>query len=234
MAGERTKLIVTQREHLGSRETRRLRKEGIVPGVLYGTGEPVAIAVAERELRRALTGCRRPALHPRRRDRRPRQDASVDPQGLPAGQRARRCHARRPPGGPPRPADHRRGDRHAHRRRERAGRARGRRALAAAARAEHRGASARDSRASRPRRFGPVHRRRAPRRRPDRSGRREGAGRARDRGRERHRSDARRRGGRRRAKRPPRARPRARRPRVPPTRVAPSRKRPATPTPEEG
>jgi large subunit ribosomal protein L25 len=56
MAGERTKLIVTQRERLGSRETRRLRKEGIVPGVLYGTGEPVAIAVAERELRRALTG----------------------------------------------------------------------------------------------------------------------------------------------------------------------------------
>jgi large subunit ribosomal protein L25 len=56
MAGERTKLIVTQRERTGSRETRRLRKEGIVPGVLYGTGEPVAIAVAERELRRALTG----------------------------------------------------------------------------------------------------------------------------------------------------------------------------------
>ena len=27
-----------------------------MPGVLYGTGEPVAIAVAERELRRALTG----------------------------------------------------------------------------------------------------------------------------------------------------------------------------------
>jgi large subunit ribosomal protein L25 len=56
MAGERTKLIVTHRERTGSRETRRLRKEGIVPGVLYGTGEPVAIAVAERELRRALTG----------------------------------------------------------------------------------------------------------------------------------------------------------------------------------
>jgi len=56
MAGERTKLIVTQRERTGSRETRRLRKEGIVPGVLYGTGEPVAISVAERELRRALTG----------------------------------------------------------------------------------------------------------------------------------------------------------------------------------
>ena len=56
MAGERTKLIVTHRERTGSRETRRLRKEGIVPGVLYGTGEPVAISVAERELRRALTG----------------------------------------------------------------------------------------------------------------------------------------------------------------------------------
>ena len=56
MAGERTKLIVTERLRLGSRETRRLRKEGFVPGVLYGNGEPVAITVAERELRRALTG----------------------------------------------------------------------------------------------------------------------------------------------------------------------------------
>jgi large subunit ribosomal protein L25 len=56
MAGERTKLIVTTREHLGSRETRRLRKRGIVPGVLYGRSEPVAFAVDERELRRALTG----------------------------------------------------------------------------------------------------------------------------------------------------------------------------------
>jgi large subunit ribosomal protein L25 len=56
MAGERTKLIVRQREGLGTRETRRLRREGLVPGVLYGSGEPVAIAVEERELRRALTG----------------------------------------------------------------------------------------------------------------------------------------------------------------------------------
>ncbi|HTZ06313.1 MAG TPA: 50S ribosomal protein L25 [Gaiellaceae bacterium] len=47
---------MTKRESLGSRETRRLRHQGIVPGVLYGGGEPVAIAVAERELRRALTG----------------------------------------------------------------------------------------------------------------------------------------------------------------------------------
>ncbi len=56
MAGERTKLVVTQREKLGSPESRRLRRQGLVPGVLYGTGEPVPISIAERELRRALTG----------------------------------------------------------------------------------------------------------------------------------------------------------------------------------
>ena len=56
MAGERTKLVVKQRENIGSRESRRLRREGHIPGVLYGGGEPVAISVAERELRRALTG----------------------------------------------------------------------------------------------------------------------------------------------------------------------------------
>jgi len=56
MAGERTKLTVRKRERLGSRETRRLRKQGLVPGVLYGRGEPVSICIEERELRRALTG----------------------------------------------------------------------------------------------------------------------------------------------------------------------------------
>jgi large subunit ribosomal protein L25 len=56
MAGERTKLVVANRERLGSAESRRLRKEGIVPGVLYGNGEPIAICIEERELRRALTG----------------------------------------------------------------------------------------------------------------------------------------------------------------------------------
>jgi large subunit ribosomal protein L25 len=56
MAGERTKLVVAQRERLGSAESRRLRKEGLIPGVLYGNGEPVAISISERELRRALTG----------------------------------------------------------------------------------------------------------------------------------------------------------------------------------
>jgi large subunit ribosomal protein L25 len=56
MAGERTKLIVAQRESLGSAEVRRMRRQGLIPGVLYGNGEPVAITIAERELRRALTG----------------------------------------------------------------------------------------------------------------------------------------------------------------------------------
>lgn len=56
MAGERTKLTVTAREQVGSREAKRLRREGLIPGVLYGRGKPVAFAVPERELRRALTG----------------------------------------------------------------------------------------------------------------------------------------------------------------------------------
>jgi len=56
MAGERTKLIVKKREHLGSRETRRLRRAGFIPGVLYGRDDPIALSIEERELRRALTG----------------------------------------------------------------------------------------------------------------------------------------------------------------------------------
>jgi large subunit ribosomal protein L25 len=56
MAGERVKIVVTERTTLGSRETRRLRKRGLIPGVLYGRGEPKAFAVEERQLRSALTG----------------------------------------------------------------------------------------------------------------------------------------------------------------------------------
>ncbi|HVB91466.1 MAG TPA: 50S ribosomal protein L25 [Acidimicrobiales bacterium] len=42
---------------LGSRATRRLRREGKIPGVIYGHGtDPVAVAVAARELRIALNG----------------------------------------------------------------------------------------------------------------------------------------------------------------------------------
>lgn len=50
-----TKLDVTPREKAHSRETRRLRRSGRVPGVLYGRGrEPFAFDVDERELRHAL------------------------------------------------------------------------------------------------------------------------------------------------------------------------------------
>jgi large subunit ribosomal protein L25 len=57
VAGERVKLQVVERESRGTREVRRLRKQGLIPGVLYGRGkEPHAFSVPERELRRALTG----------------------------------------------------------------------------------------------------------------------------------------------------------------------------------
>ena len=56
MAGERVKLQVKERELLGSRESRRLRRGGLIPGVLYGRSKPHAICVPERDLRRALTG----------------------------------------------------------------------------------------------------------------------------------------------------------------------------------
>jgi large subunit ribosomal protein L25 len=57
MAGERVKLTVKERERRGSADARRLRREGFIPGVLYGNGkQPYAICVPERELRRVLTG----------------------------------------------------------------------------------------------------------------------------------------------------------------------------------
>jgi large subunit ribosomal protein L25 len=57
MAGERIKLEVKEREGRGSADSRRLRREGMIPGVLYGKGKtPHAICVPERELRRVLTG----------------------------------------------------------------------------------------------------------------------------------------------------------------------------------
>ena len=56
MAGERFRLEVKERERLGSSESRRLRKQGFVPGVLYGKSSSRAIAVEERQLRNALTG----------------------------------------------------------------------------------------------------------------------------------------------------------------------------------
>jgi large subunit ribosomal protein L25 len=50
-----TKLDARPRTSEGSRAARRLRREGRIPGVLYGGGEdPVSFLVDERELRHAL------------------------------------------------------------------------------------------------------------------------------------------------------------------------------------
>jgi large subunit ribosomal protein L25 len=56
VSGDRTKLEVRERDERGSRNSRRLRAQGFVPGVLYGNGHSRAILVPERELRTAMTG----------------------------------------------------------------------------------------------------------------------------------------------------------------------------------
>src|SRR3954466_966968 len=55
MASQQTRLNAQPRNAEGSRAVRRLRREGRVPGVLYGgTGDPVPFDVEARELRHAL------------------------------------------------------------------------------------------------------------------------------------------------------------------------------------
>jgi large subunit ribosomal protein L25 len=57
MAGERVKLQVQARESRGSASSRRLREEGLIPGVLYGSGDKAQpFCIEERQLRKALTG----------------------------------------------------------------------------------------------------------------------------------------------------------------------------------
>jgi large subunit ribosomal protein L25 len=56
VAGERVKLVVQNRSILGSAEARRLRRQGLIPGVLYSSDKPVAISIPEHDLRLALTG----------------------------------------------------------------------------------------------------------------------------------------------------------------------------------
>jgi large subunit ribosomal protein L25 len=52
-----TRLALAVRTDIGSSRAGRLRKEGRIPGVLYGTGHsPVAVDVDARELRSALSG----------------------------------------------------------------------------------------------------------------------------------------------------------------------------------
>ena len=55
MASQTTKLSISARDVSNSRATRRLRRTGQVPGVLYGGGaDAVPFAVDERDLRHAL------------------------------------------------------------------------------------------------------------------------------------------------------------------------------------
>ena len=54
MSGDRFRLEVKERVLLGSPETRRLRKQGLIPGVLYGKTAARAIVIEERALRAAL------------------------------------------------------------------------------------------------------------------------------------------------------------------------------------
>ena len=52
-----TSLTIEERESSNSRATRRLRREGRVPGVLYGRGgDPLCFSADARELRHALAG----------------------------------------------------------------------------------------------------------------------------------------------------------------------------------
>jgi large subunit ribosomal protein L25 len=57
MASDRATLEVSERTEFGSRTARRLRREGLVPGVVYSGGsEARAFSVPERAVRNALAG----------------------------------------------------------------------------------------------------------------------------------------------------------------------------------
>jgi large subunit ribosomal protein L25 len=58
MATSRPSVEVSSRDQFGSRNTRRLRRTGQVPGIVYGTpeGDVIAFSAEARELRRVLVG----------------------------------------------------------------------------------------------------------------------------------------------------------------------------------
>ena len=56
MASKRPSLDVAPREAYGSRATRRLRRSGYVPGIVYGGDEAVSFQVEARALRHVLVG----------------------------------------------------------------------------------------------------------------------------------------------------------------------------------
>jgi large subunit ribosomal protein L25 len=51
---KRPTLAVAERPETGSRHARRLRREGLIPGVVYGGGDCTAVRIDARELRSAL------------------------------------------------------------------------------------------------------------------------------------------------------------------------------------
>ena len=53
---DRVKLVVSERQESGSRAVNRLRKTGVIPGVLYSAGKhPLAISIPAHALREAMT-----------------------------------------------------------------------------------------------------------------------------------------------------------------------------------
>ena len=57
MSSDHVQLKAAPRTEFGSAKTRRLRKNGLVPGVLYKVGEPsIAFSLPHRELYRAVHG----------------------------------------------------------------------------------------------------------------------------------------------------------------------------------
>ena len=159
MAGsDHQALEVTARPVEGSRSTRRLRKQGLVPGVVYGGGERADHVLGRRVDAPRHAGARRRGARPQGRRR---HGNARDRQGRPEPSGARRGHPPRPPARGHEPADPLRGRARAARRRRVARRLRGRRAEPGDARAQHRGAPGRHPGLDHPRRLRPRDERHA-------------------------------------------------------------------------
>jgi len=53
---DRIQLVVNEREADGTRVARRLRREGLIPGVIYGVGHVTSISIDPHVLRAAMSG----------------------------------------------------------------------------------------------------------------------------------------------------------------------------------
>ena len=151
MAGARATLKVAPRGEFGSRTSRRLRRAGFVPGVVYSGGsEARAFQVVEREVQTVLAGGARP-LRPRDRGL---QNGAGRGQGAAAAPGARQSPAHRSAGGEARRGDPGRGRDRAGGHRDGSRGQRRRRARARHPRDHGRSAAHRDPRPDRRRRLG--------------------------------------------------------------------------------